>query len=283
MPLPPLLHHITSSLYQKHRSSEIIMAKTRVRKVKAKNKAKAKDSPKKRGNKGYFQGAPLEMLESFFPKYRDTLGSRQEFWAEFNGEWETAYPRKLTSAEWKEIENIKKKHNIDQWITAGHDHDDDDVTEDEDDHEDPPAISSPPPGPSTSGDHPLSTSPSNNPGDNTATQNDNDDPSPVNSAVNGNQNTTSQNDMTSQNDATSRNDATSQDNALPSHKGVSSQQDLPKKDARTANETEDNEVPPKRAKRRKAIPRTEEENELLARAADDAVSSSPLLLQKSPK
>ncbi|KAK7442948.1 hypothetical protein VKT23_015892 [Stygiomarasmius scandens] len=69
---------------------------------------------KKRGNPGYFLGAPLDLLESHFPKYRETAGSRSTFWSEFLGDWYTTYPATLTPEELEQVEEITAKYHIDR-------------------------------------------------------------------------------------------------------------------------------------------------------------------------
>jgi hypothetical protein len=55
-----------------------------------------------RGNKGYFFGAPLQLLEQHLPKYlKETR--KEEFWATFFPAWDTAFPALVDDDERKEL------------------------------------------------------------------------------------------------------------------------------------------------------------------------------------
>ncbi|THU81352.1 hypothetical protein K435DRAFT_809151 [Dendrothele bispora CBS 962.96] len=72
------------------------------------------DAGVKRGGWGYFQGAPLELLEKHFPRYRQTVGTNREyFWSTLQAEWTTAYPNDLTPEQNKQVTNIKKRLRLD--------------------------------------------------------------------------------------------------------------------------------------------------------------------------
>ncbi|THU78628.1 hypothetical protein K435DRAFT_887023 [Dendrothele bispora CBS 962.96] len=105
---------------------------------------RGKAVPKKRGNPGYFLGGPLELLESYFPRYYQSSGNRQGFWSEFWGDWDTTYSRQLTQEEVEEVEEIKRRHGIEQGSKIRVPVDDDDSEEDDDsDKERNPAESAP--------------------------------------------------------------------------------------------------------------------------------------------
>ncbi|THU99181.1 hypothetical protein K435DRAFT_795190, partial [Dendrothele bispora CBS 962.96] len=90
----------------------------------------------KRGNKGYFLGAPLDLLEPYAEKYFKSVGHRSNFWAEFRGEWDTTYPSNLTEEEIERVEEIKLKYNLEPKVKtkrAVTPNEDTDETDDEDD------------------------------------------------------------------------------------------------------------------------------------------------------
>jgi hypothetical protein len=75
---------------------------------------KTSDKPSaKRGNPGYFAGAPLALLESFLPEYISQRNDREQFWVKFKGKWLTEYPPNLTDKEKVKVVRLIEKYNLD--------------------------------------------------------------------------------------------------------------------------------------------------------------------------
>ncbi|THU89744.1 hypothetical protein K435DRAFT_865013 [Dendrothele bispora CBS 962.96] len=90
------------------------MAKSRKGKtVTQTRRSKEAKKARKVVSRAYFQGEPLELLESYFPKYLATYGNRESFWDELKGEWIKKFPNKLTPEERERVIELKKRLRLD--------------------------------------------------------------------------------------------------------------------------------------------------------------------------
>jgi hypothetical protein len=70
------------------------------------------EPPPTRGNKGYFHGAPLELLLEHLPDYLAVEKHKKDiFWTKFNPVWDEVFPRLAEgSDELQELEDLEESY-----------------------------------------------------------------------------------------------------------------------------------------------------------------------------